>query len=89
MLLDKYGDEINPITDYNAHAAISTEQTCGLCHDYETITKGYHFQMGWDVVSDDFGAETGRPWDLSNGFMGRWYPYAFRQLAKKPEPKRR
>jgi formate dehydrogenase gamma subunit len=39
--------------------------------------------MGWDRVADDFGAAEGRPWSLSNGFLGRWYPYAFRQLAKK------
>jgi formate dehydrogenase gamma subunit len=82
-LLDKYGDEINPITAYNDRAPFSMEQTCGLCHDYETITEGFHFQMGWDVIDDEFGAESGRPWSLSNGFLGRWYPFAFRQLAKK------
>lgn len=82
-LMDKDGDEINPITGYNATAPFSTEQTCGLCHDYETITEGYHFQMGWDKISDDYGVESGRPWSISNGLMGRWYPYSYRQLAKK------
>ncbi|MCP5114683.1 MAG: hypothetical protein GY953_27965, partial [bacterium] len=53
------------------------------CHDYEEITAGYHFQMGWDKVSDDFDGGNGKPWSLSDGFMGKWYPYAFRQLAKK------
>jgi len=82
-LLDEDGNIINPLTGENASAPFSTEQTCGLCHDYDTITKGYHFQMGWDVISDSYGAERGQPWSLSNGFLGRWYPYAFRQLAKK------
>jgi formate dehydrogenase gamma subunit len=82
-LLDADGDIINPITEENEAAAFSTEQTCGLCHDYDTITKGYHFQMGWEVISDDYGVAGGEPWSLSNGFLGRWYPYAFRQLAKK------
>ena len=82
-LLDEDGDIIDPINGDNEHAAFSTEQTCGLCHDYDTITKGYHFQMGWDEISDSYGVEEGRPWSLSNGFLGRWYPYAFRQLAKK------
>lgn len=39
--------------------------------------------MGWDKISDDFGVAHKQPWSLSDGFMGRWYPYAFRQLAKK------
>ncbi len=82
-LLDHNGDLIDPVNGENGNAAFSTKQTCGMCHDYDVITQGYHFQMGWDTVSDDFGAENGRPWSLSNGFLGRWYPYAFRQLAKK------
>jgi formate dehydrogenase gamma subunit len=82
-LVDANGDIIDPINGENAETPFSTKQTCGLCHDYDVITEGYHFQMGWDVVADDFGVESGRPWSLSNGFLGRWYPYAFRQLAKK------
>ena len=82
-LLDINGDIIDPIHEQNANAPFSTKQTCGLCHDYDVITQGYHFRMGWDVVSDTYGVAEGRPWSLSNGFLGRWYPYAFRQLAKK------
>lgn len=82
-LMDANGDFIDPISGENAEAPFSIKQTCGMCHDYDVITEGYHFQMGWQEISDDFGAGSGRPWDLSNGFMGRWYPYAFRQLAKK------
>ena len=82
-LLDANGDTIDPINDENAGAPFSVKQTCGMCHDYDVITEGYHFQMGWDTVADDFEAEAGRPWSLSNGFLGRWYPYAYRQLAKK------
>jgi formate dehydrogenase gamma subunit len=82
-LYDKDFNEINPITGENAETPFSTEVTCGLCHDYETITGGYHFQLGWDHIADDYETERGRPWSLSDGLMGRWYPYAFRQLAKK------
>jgi formate dehydrogenase gamma subunit len=82
-LLDNNGDFIDPINGENASAPFSTKQTCGMCHDYDVITEGYHFQMGWDTVADDFGVAKGRPWSLSNGFLGRWYPYAYRQLAKK------
>ncbi|UCG84852.1 MAG: formate dehydrogenase subunit gamma [Gemmatimonadota bacterium] len=80
---DANGGLINPVTGVNADVPFSTKRTCGMCHDYDQITQGFHFQMGWDVVSDDYGVEQGRPWSLSNGFLGRWYPYAFRQLAKK------
>jgi formate dehydrogenase gamma subunit len=88
FLYDKWGDEINPILDDSVTQPFSTEMSCGMCHDYATITEGYHFQMGWDVISDDYAEnqETGEdihPWSLSNGFMGRWYPFAYRQLAKK------
>lgn len=82
-LLDRNGDLIDPINGENADAPFSTRQTCGLCHDFDVITQGFHFQMGWDTISDDHGVEAGRPWSLSDGFMGRWYPYAYRQLAKK------
>jgi formate dehydrogenase gamma subunit len=82
-LLDANGSFINPVRGDNADTPFSTKRTCGMCHDYSQITQGFHFQMGWDVVSDDYGVEQGRPWSISNGFLGRWYPYAFRQLAKK------
>lgn len=83
FLMDHNGDLIDPVNGENANAPFSIKQTCGMCHDYDVITQGYHFQMGWDTVSDDFGVEEGRPWSLSNGFLGRWYPYSYRQLAKK------
>ena len=82
-LLDAEGNFIDPVNGENAEAPFSIKQTCGMCHDYDVITQGYHFQMGWQEISDDYGAEEGRPWSLSPGFMGRWYPYAFRQFAKK------
>ncbi len=88
FLYDKWGDEINPILDDDVTQPFSTEMSCGMCHDYATITEGYHFQMGWDVISDDYAEDAQteediHPWSLSNGFMGRWYPFAYRQLAKK------
>ena len=54
-LMDVEGNIIDPINGENAEAPFSTKMTCGMCHDYDEITQGYHFQMGWDVVSDDFG----------------------------------
>lgn len=63
------GKIINPLTGENAGQPYSTRQTCGPCHDYDKITKGYHFQQGWDRIRDDFS--TKKPWFLSDGMLGK------------------
>uniref|UniRef100_A0A7C4AIB9 Cytochrome C n=1 Tax=Fundidesulfovibrio putealis TaxID=270496 RepID=A0A7C4AIB9_9BACT len=65
------GAVINPVTGENADKPVSTRQTCGAqgCHDYAAITKGYHFQQGWDQIKDDFNPQ--KPWMLSPGMMGK------------------
>lgn len=69
FLKDRNGQIINPMTGGNADRPFSTRQTCGSCHDYDRITRGYHFQQGWDRIRDDFSEE--RPWVLSDGMMGK------------------
>jgi hypothetical protein len=64
------GKIINPMTGENAGQPYSTRQTCGACHDYDKITKGYHFQQGWDRIKDDFSKK--KPWVLSDGMMGKF-----------------
>jgi hypothetical protein len=68
-LRDAQGDPINPMTGENADKPFSTRQTCGACHDYDRITRGYHFQQGWDRIRDDF--DKSKPWVLSDGMMGK------------------
>jgi len=82
-LLSKDGDIIDPVNGDGENFPFSTEQTCGLCHDYDLITEGYHFQTGWNVISDTFGVAEGKPWNLSDGMLGKWCVMSFRQLAKK------
>ncbi|HFD32587.1 MAG TPA: cytochrome C [Gammaproteobacteria bacterium] len=50
----------------------SSRMTCGTggCHDYEAITSAYHFQMGRDEASDDFGKRHGLPQLVSPGYYG-------------------
>jgi len=72
FLYDSEYEEINPITDEDVDRPFSIKVTCGLCHDYDIITSGYHFQQGWDVISDTFGIAEGHPWVLSDGMMGKW-----------------
>ncbi|GFK92411.1 hypothetical protein NNJEOMEG_00236 [Fundidesulfovibrio magnetotacticus] len=66
------GAVINPVTGQNADKPVSTRQTCGAqgCHDYAAITKGYHFQQGWDQIRDDYSKD--KPWVLSPGMMGKF-----------------
>jgi len=64
------GKIINPLTGENADQPYSTRQTCGACHDYAKITKGYHFQQGWDRIKDGFNKT--KPWVLSDGMMGKF-----------------
>ncbi len=65
------GEIINPISGLNAGKVMSTRKTCGAkgCHNYDEITKGYHFQQGWDKISDTFSKD--KPWVLSDGMMGK------------------
>jgi hypothetical protein len=46
QLRDEEGNVINPVADQNADKPYSQKQTCGQCHEYEKITKGYHFTQG-------------------------------------------
>lgn len=64
------GKIINPLTGENADQPYSPRQTCGACHNYDEITKGYHFQQGWDRIKDNFDPK--KPWVLSDGMMGKF-----------------
>jgi len=81
-LLDEDGRIINPVADPDIHIPYSPRRTCGACHDYGRITQGYHFQMGATVMADNFGAPE-RPWDLSDGMVGKFDHLYIRQFAKK------
>ena len=63
------GEIINPLRGENSSEPFSTRQTCGACHSYDSITKGFHFQQGWESISDTFSDE--QPWVLSDGMMGK------------------
>jgi hypothetical protein len=64
------GKTINPLTGENADQPYSPRQTCGACHNYDEITKGFHFQQGWDRIKDDFNQK--KPWVLSDGMLGKF-----------------
>jgi len=68
------GCDGNPLT-LESKIPYSPRKTCGGCHDYDQITKGYHFQQGRTdgagkiVISDTFDPKY--PWNLSSGMYGR------------------
>jgi hypothetical protein len=64
------GQIINPLTGENADQPYSSRQTCGACHNYDEIVKGYHFQQGWDRIKDNFDPK--KPWVLSDDMMGKF-----------------
>ncbi len=96
-LRDKDGEIIDPTKDENGNPvdpmrpvpgrgiprAVSTRQTCGLCHPYEKISHGYHFQAGADEMFPPTPAEEGLSPHQSPGYFGKWLPLYQRELAPK------
>lgn len=65
---NEYGERITPRE--NAEDPYSPRKTCGSCHAYSTITSGFHFQQGFDEMSDSYDPR--KPWILSPGMYGKW-----------------
>ncbi len=96
-LRDKNGDIIDPtknpdgtpvdpnlpVQQQGIPRPVSTKQTCGACHPYETITRGYHFQMGRDELYPEGDPSYGTPVDKSPGFFGKWLSLYQRELVGK------
>ena len=66
-LLDEDGNHV-----LDSAKPYSPKQSCGSssCHDYDKISHAYHFEMGRDEASDDFGAKRGLPHLVSPGYFG-------------------
>jgi hypothetical protein len=71
-LRNEQGDRITP--GENRVDPYSPRKSCGACHNYDMITSGYHFQQGFDEMSDRHDPK--RPWILSPGMFGNWSPFA-------------
>lgn len=61
---------------YSPKLSCSNANGIAACHDYNSVTNGYHFQQGRTdasgqiTVSDTFSPV--KPWILSNGMFGKW-----------------
>ena len=73
VLKDRMG---NPLT-VDSTEPYSPRQTCGTCHDVDSIANGYHFTQGRTddagtmQMKDDFFSD-GRDWLKSDGMFGKW-----------------
>lgn len=84
-LYDEDGYLIDPVNGINADKPYSPKQTCGKCHDYDKITKGFHFQQGKDEKPTEVMSKRYK-WVTSPGnYGGNWCSPAplYRALAKK------
>jgi hypothetical protein len=86
-LRDEAGNVINPVKGVNDTVPYSPRQTCGAkgCHDYEKITRGFHFTQGKGEQVPALMAER-YAWVTSPGnYGGNWCSPAplYRQLAAK------
>ena len=66
-ILDEQGNHV-----LDSGKAYSSRMTCGIagCHDYESITSAFHFDMGRSEAHDDFGAKRGVPQLVGPGYYG-------------------
>lgn len=84
-LLDEKGQIINPVTGENADKPYSPRKTCGACHDYEKITKGYHFTQGAGENPTSSQAERCQWASTPGNYGGTWCSPAplYRYLSSK------
>lgn len=66
-LLDEQGKHV--LESNNPYSPKKSCEGSG-CHDYEAITHAYHFTMGIDESSDDYGLKRGLPHLVSPGYFG-------------------
>ena len=66
-ILDEQGAHV-----LDSGKAYSARTTCGTggCHDYDSITSAFHFEMGSKEARDDFGKDHGLSTLVSPGYFG-------------------
>jgi hypothetical protein len=71
-LLDEEGNLIDPVNNVNSGKPYSPKQTCGKCHDYEKITRGFHFRQGKDEQATGLLAERYQWVSHPGNYGGNW-----------------
>ena len=61
---------------------LSTNKTCGACHDTAFITThSFHSDLGFSESKPAGQVKDGRAWDTSTGLYGKWNPLTYRYLS--------
>ncbi|MFM8322477.1 MAG: cytochrome b/b6 domain-containing protein [Chloroflexota bacterium] len=77
LLLDKDGSSV-----VESQAPLSTEKTCGQCHDTAYIAShSFHIDLGRKDQAPAGQVPGGQPWDTSPGLYGKWNPLTYRYLS--------
>jgi hypothetical protein len=72
-LVDEEGEKITP--DDEPLLPFSMRQTCGLCHNYDKISTGWHFNAAEPNVAP---SRPGQPWILVDAGTGTQIPLSYR-----------
>jgi len=75
-LLSEEGDKIAP--DDDPLLPFSTKSTCGACHSYETVAKGWHFNAADTGLEPRKHGRIGQPWILVDAQAGLQIPFSYR-----------
>lgn len=62
----------------------SSSKTCGRCHDYETISHGWHFNA---FLADSVDGREGEPWIWTDSRTGTQLPLSYRKWAQTFDPR--
>ena len=75
-LMTEEGEKVSP--DDDPLLPFSTSKTCGACHSYSTVTKGWHFNAGVAGLGIEAHGRVGQPWILADARTGIQIPISYR-----------
>ncbi|HLB74812.1 MAG TPA: hypothetical protein VJJ98_12390, partial [Sedimentisphaerales bacterium] len=78
-LMTEEGEKIAPEDD--PLLPFSTKETCGACHSYSTVTKGWHFNAADAGIGIEAHGRVGQPWILADARTGIQIPISYRPWA--------
>jgi hypothetical protein len=72
-LVDEEGGKITPAVE--PLLPFSTRQSCGVCHDYEKISRGWHFNAAEPNIAP---GRQGQPWIFVDAATATQFPLSYR-----------